>query len=382
MAERAANNGVARHALLIVDDEPEVLASLRSLFRRDYDVTAVASPVLALELLAGGLKPQVALTDQRMPGMTGAEFLARLRQDHPQTIRLLMTGFSDIESVVAAINEGHVYRYIAKPWNPDELQALVRQAAERYDLADERRRLLAELEEANRLKTAFITVASHELNTPLTIALGMLRLARQKNEDPKLVDLLATAVRGAERLQKRLDNTFKLLSEGDFDRSFEGVTVPAARVLAEVASDMTPFLAQRRQKLRTTSAPCDLRLVASRPHLRDVLENLLTNAIKFSPDGAELIVTAQRDGDHAVFEVIDQGAGIPAEDRKHIFRPLFSTLDVMRHSTGDYGYQKRGMGVGLAIARRFVELMGGTISFECREGEGTVFRVRLKAATK
>jgi signal transduction histidine kinase len=357
-----------------------VLASLRSLFRRDYEIATASSPAAALELLAAGPPAHLVLTDQRMPGMTGAEFLAQIHAKYPHAIRLLMTGFSDIESVVAAINEGHVYRYVAKPWNPDELQAVVRQAAERYELAEERRQLLGELEEANRLKTAFITVASHELNTPLTIALGMLRLARQKNQDPQLVDLLATAVRGAERLQKRLDNTFKLLDEGDFARTLEGASVPAARVLAEVAADMTPFLQQRRQKLRTTSEPCDLRIAASRPHLRDVLENLLTNAIKFSPDGAELVLTAQRDGEHAVLEVVDQGEGIPAADRKHIFQPLFSTLDIMRHSSGDFGYQKRGMGVGLAVARRFVELMGGTIGFECREGQGTVFRVRLKAA--
>ena len=372
----------SRHALLVVDDEPEVLASLRSMFRRDYDVLTANSPAQALEILAGGAPVHLVLTDQRMPGMSGAEFLAQVRSAAPHAIRLLMTGFSDIESVVAAINEGHVYRYVAKPWNPEELRATMRQAAERFEMADERRRLLGQLEEANRLKTAFITVASHELNTPLAICLGMLRLTRQKNEDPKLVDLLATAVRGAERLQKRLDNTFKLLGEGDFARTLEPVSVPAARVLAEVAADMTPFLAQRRQFLRTTSEPCDLRILASRPHLRDVLENLLTNAIKFSPDGAEVFLAARREGDFAVLEVMDQGAGIPAEDRKHIFSPLFSTFDVMRHSSGDFGYQKRGMGLGLAIARRFVELMGGTIGFECREGQGTIFRVHLKVAPR
>jgi DNA-binding NtrC family response regulator len=126
------------------------------------------------------------MTDQRMPEMTGVEFLSRLRGDHPDAMRLLFTGYADIKAVVDAINHGNVYRYITKPWDPDELQTVIRQACERYDLLVERKRLTfdaagtepgpgagqRELRRANELKYAFIQVASHELRTPLAILQG------------------------------------------------------------------------------------------------------------------------------------------------------------------------------------------------------------------
>src|SRR6266700_5167104 len=90
------------------------------------------------------------MTDQRMREMTGVEFLHRVRGEHPEAIRLLITGYADIKAVIDAINQGNVYRYISKPWDPDELQTIIRQAAEQYDLLVERKRLLAELQIKNQ----------------------------------------------------------------------------------------------------------------------------------------------------------------------------------------------------------------------------------------
>src|SRR5205814_3315225 len=97
----------------------------------------------------------IVMTDQRMPEMTGVEFLSRIRGEHPDAIRLLFTGYADLKAVVDAINQGNIYRYITKPWDPDELQALLRQAAAQYDLIVERKRLLQELRDKNQeLETA------------------------------------------------------------------------------------------------------------------------------------------------------------------------------------------------------------------------------------
>src|SRR5262249_40756493 len=123
--------------------------------------------------------------------MSGVEFLRRVRVEQPDAIRLLFTGYADIKAVIDAINQGSVFRYITKPWDPDELQTIIRQAAEQYDLLMERKKLLAELQnknqelqaanaelkETNELKDAFIKVASHELRTPLTILLGLTDLS-------------------------------------------------------------------------------------------------------------------------------------------------------------------------------------------------------------
>src|SRR5205823_843477 len=90
------------------------------------------------------------MTDQRMPEITGVEFLSKIRGEYPDAVRLLFTGYADIRAVIDAINQGNVYRYITKPWDPDELQTVIREAMERYDLLVERKRLLAMLQVQNR----------------------------------------------------------------------------------------------------------------------------------------------------------------------------------------------------------------------------------------
>lgn len=365
-----------RHSLLIVDDEPEVLSGLRAMFRRDYRVFTVARASEALELLRRE-EIHVVVSDQRMPDLCGTDFLARVSEEFPFIVRLMITGYADIDSVIDAINRGHVYRYISKPWDPAELESAVRQAADQYDLMAERRRLLRELEEANQLKTAFITIASHELNTPLTIVTGMLQLATQKNSDKLVESYLHRAQRAARRLQSLLANTFKLLQHREFRRSLERSTVSCQELFDEIAEDLDPYLGERKQSLVIDVQPADLSLEASRIHLRDVLENLVTNAIKFSPDGAQIQLIALPQGDFVCFRVVDSGVGIPPADQPHVFEPLFSTWDTLHHSTGDYGFRKRGMGLGLAIAKKFVEMHGGSISFRSETGKGTRFEIRL-----
>jgi DNA-binding NtrC family response regulator len=136
----------SKHSILLVDDEPEILFSLRGLLRREYDLHTANSGAEALEVLHR--QPiQVIMTDQRMPEMTGVELLRRARGECPEAIRIVFTGYADIKAVIDAINQGQIYRYLTKPWDPDELLAVLRQACDYYDRIAERRRLLLDLRE-------------------------------------------------------------------------------------------------------------------------------------------------------------------------------------------------------------------------------------------
>jgi len=137
-----------RKNLLVVDDEAEITKALRRLFRKKYRVLTAQSGAEGLELLQKHTIP-VIISDQRMPGLTGSEFFAQAERTHPDSTRLLVTGFADINAVIDAINNGRIYRYITKPWDPEELQGIVAQAYERYELILSNRRLLRELQEAN-----------------------------------------------------------------------------------------------------------------------------------------------------------------------------------------------------------------------------------------
>ncbi len=133
-----------KHPILIVDDESEILFSLRALLRRDFEVYTAESGAQALEVLRQH-KVHVIMTDQRMPNMTGAELLSRARDECPQAMRIIFTGYADLKAVIDAINRGEIYRYLTKPWDPDELCLLLREACEHYEAIAERRRLLVEL---------------------------------------------------------------------------------------------------------------------------------------------------------------------------------------------------------------------------------------------
>jgi len=122
-----------RHTILIVDDEPDILEALDLSLEIDYNVLTATSGFDALDLLK---EHEVALiiSDQRMPKMTGEEFLEKAREMSPDTVRMMLTGFADFAAIVDAINKGQVYRYISKPWEPAELEIDVRTGVERYAL--------------------------------------------------------------------------------------------------------------------------------------------------------------------------------------------------------------------------------------------------------
>ncbi len=138
------------YKIMLVDDEPANLRLLERLFRRDYHVLTASSGDMALQLLA---QHDVALliTDQRMAGMTGIELLERTAAMRPHTVRIILTGYTDVEDLVQAINSGHVYKYVTKPWSNDELRMTVSRALEHYETNRSRH----ELERANeRLSTS------------------------------------------------------------------------------------------------------------------------------------------------------------------------------------------------------------------------------------
>lgn len=145
--------------ILCVDDEANILSSLRRLLRpHGYQIFVANSAAEALQLLQQQTVDMV-ISDMRMPEMNGAEFLQQVRQNWPDTIRLLLTGYADIQSIIEAINQGEIYRYITKPWDDNDILLIIRQALERQQLQAEKRRLEALTQQQN--------LALRELNANL-----------------------------------------------------------------------------------------------------------------------------------------------------------------------------------------------------------------------
>jgi signal transduction histidine kinase len=376
----------SRPTLLVVDDEQDVLSSVRDWLRIDYRVITFQRGAQALEYLRSGQSAQVILADQRMPEMTGVEVLRQAKAIRPDMTRLLFTAYIEIRTVIDAINQGHVFRYIAKPCDPDELSVIVRQAVEHHNLIVEKNQLLTELKEsnarlleANRLKGAFIEVASHELNTPVTVVLGMIELwkmSQSQSASPterQWVDRIGAA---AARLARTVEKMLKLVRNREFSQALDTEVLELEPLVRRAIDELSPYLELRGQAVSVSIEPDLGTLEADPSKISDVLTNLLANAVKFTPDGGTIRLEVRAEpaaGDWVRVSVRDQGVGVSLDDQQHLFEPFFTGFDTLRHSSGDYQFGKRGIGLGLWLVKTFVELHGGHVEVSSTPGTGSTF---------
>jgi len=183
----AAEGG--ERTLLLVDDEANVLNALMRLLRRDgYRILRAESGLAALDLLATN-EVGVIVSDQRMPAMNGVEFLRRAKQIHPDTVRMVLSGYTELKSVTDAINEGAVYKFLTKPWDDELLRENIREAFQRYELRTENARLAQNLAAANES----LARAKGELEVEVEHSVGVLRVSQE------MLELLPVGAVGIDR---------------------------------------------------------------------------------------------------------------------------------------------------------------------------------------
>ncbi len=173
-------------SVLVVDDEVRVLDSLEALLAMDYRVLRADRPEAALAVLSQ--EPvAVIVSDQRMPGMTGTEFLARSRDLAPEAVRILLTAFTDTDALMESINAANIYHFLLKPWDPTELTHTVRRGVERHRLATERNQLLRDLAEKNANLEA--TLADLRTSQEQAVREAGVRTQLQRYVSPRLADM-------------------------------------------------------------------------------------------------------------------------------------------------------------------------------------------------
>jgi len=376
--------------VLVVDDEPNILQSVRSLLRRDYRIITRCGGAEALAYLRDAPSVAAILADQRMPGMTGVELLHQAAIVRPETTRVLFTAYTDLRVVIDAINQGDVFRYIPKPWEPGELETAVRQAVERHDLLVEKNQLMTELRaanarltEANRLQTAFLEVASHELNTPVTVILGLAelwRLSQAATASAAERDWVDRIHAAAGRLARTVDRMFALVENEEFAHVLNTEAVVVETLIDDALESLKPYLEARGQTVSVTVQPGLAPIDCDPAKIHDVMLNLLANAIKFTPDHRTITVEAGDDPENPGWvrlAIRDQGRGVSPAERPHLFDPFFTGFDTLHHSSGEYQFDKRGIGLGLCLVKAFVELHGGRIEVSSALGQGSTFAVLL-----
>ncbi|WP_438030686.1 ATP-binding protein [Sorangium sp. So ce233] len=369
--------GGGRGALLIVDDERETLKALRRELRRDYDVLVAESAEQGYAVLRE--RPiHVVLSDQRMPGMTGTEFYARVKAEFPDTVRLLMTAYADTNAAIQAINEGGVYRFIPKPWDPAGLAGILNDAFSQHARLGERQRLLSRLEakvaalgrenqqlaELKQRSHELVGVAAHDLRNPIAAIqwFSTMLLAGAGSEDVRrhLLKIQSNAEFTLQLLEDMLDIT--TLESGSVALRMQDADL---RGLVAAAVSLNEHSARRKGIEVAVDVPADLPPVrCDVERIEQVLSNLLSNAFKFSHPGTTVTVHARRLGDAVEVTIADQGLGIRPEEISGLF------CKFRRTSTRSTGGEK-STGLGLSICKNLVERHGGAIRVESELGRGT-----------
>jgi signal transduction histidine kinase len=369
--------------VLYVDDDRANLLAFRALVADTYDVVTARSGEEALQLFTDGRDVAVLITDQRMPGMSGAELCERVRGTHPDTVRMLVTAYSDLNAAIDAINRGHVSRYLKKPWNPEELLTSLRDAAELHRLTRTVQLLQVRIHEAERMYALGVLVAGigHELRNPLGWITTNLIYSRRALATllPKLSGPVsaAEAAQVAEALRE-MDAALEDASEGATrvqdivegislqSRNEAAAPIDLCHVARSVAKLVQGEVMHRgRLKLDLAETPP---VTGSATRVGQVLLNLVVNALQALPrqrreENLVQIAVFQKDR-VACVEVRDNGVGIEAERLSRIFDPFYTT-------------KGQGTGLGLAISRQIVEEMGGHIEVESQVGVGTRFLLKL-----
>jgi signal transduction histidine kinase len=371
---------MATSKILVVDDEESVATTIKAILQLDgNEVTAVTTGKEALAQLRE-TEFDVVLTDLRLDDLDGIEILRETQKLWPDTVSIMLTGYASLESAVTALRSG-AYDYLIKPSDVDELRATIGRALERRRL----RQRLVELEQLDKLKTQFLSMASHELRTPLTAVSGFMQIARRRmsrmagandiptpwrDEAQKSDETLEMANRQAKKLARLIDELLDVsrLQQGRVEMRLAEIDL--ADVIREVAERMRLLSKGHEIEAKIEGAAL---IVADRDRIEQVFENLVGNAIKYSPESGRIDVSLRVNGSNAIVSVRDQGIGVAPGEVEKIFGLFYRSPDPRADHVG-------GLGLGLYISREIVARHHGKLWAERNADAGTTFHVTLPLA--
>src|SRR5437762_1304288 len=405
--------------VLVVDDEQSVTVTMAAILEMDgYSVATALRGEEALKQIATE-EFDLVLTDLRLDDFDGMDVLAAARRRSKDTVGIVLTGYASLESAVKALREG-AYDYMLKPADVEELRATVARGIERRRLGDQLRARVADLEAANRtiselntglqeridaataelrssyerlqeldkLKSQFLSIASHELKTPITAMSGFVQIAVRrikrrlgagrpneadwKKEEETLLEQLEVVQRQTGKLARLVDELLDVsrIESGRLELRVVDVDLP--ELVAEVMR-RHQIMATKHELRLSYDPEQKLGVRGDRDHLEQVLNNLIGNAMKYSPDGGAIEVSVTRVREQEVeFTVADHGIGIRPAELMRVFGLFYRSPDRLARDVG-------GMGLGLYITKEIVDRHNGRIWADSEVGKGTTFHVALPA---
>lgn len=402
---------MSKPKILYVDDEQINITTFTLSFEEQYDILPAYSGREALALFAEHPDIAMVVADQRMPGMSGVELLTTIYKMNPDPMRIILTAFSDFADIIEAVNQGHIYQYIQKPWFHEEVSQILTRALSQFTLIKENKFLLTEMEDKNnQLHQANIQLAeelkikedleqkrraievkmlsqaklaslgeiatgiAHEINQPLTFIQVMMEAAERDihshslDEDELLEDVV--------ECRKQIRRISQII---DHLRTFgrEDSTTFAELNLPDILENALILFNKKIQVNNITlvkKITKKLPLIKGNPtQLEQVFINLIQNSIDALHDTKEpaIDITFHPKGNNLLISFKDNGCGTPDHICSKIFEPFFTTKD-----TG------KGIGLGLSITYGIINNHGGTIECVPTSDKGTEFLITLPISSR
>jgi C4-dicarboxylate-specific signal transduction histidine kinase len=397
--------------ILYVDDEPVNLSNFQLNFAEEFDVITASSGADALSLFNEHVDKGLAVVvaDNRMPGMSGVELMGRIFEINPDPVRIILTAFTDFDQIMEAVNKGHIYQYVLKPWEYHSLRLLLVNAVEVYSMITSNKKLLVELARKNAELTEIAdqlrrelecrekeealrrsievkmlhqsklaslgemaTGVAHEINQPLSFIKIMMQATKRDFKEGQFdaaefageLDELLAQIKRIEIITRHLQ-TFGRKSSVIFDqielpRVLDNALVPIGHRLKKAGIALDIEIEKDLQQVKGVATKLEQVFINLICNAVDALENVKEKklAIRFSRQNGAVVVT-----------LADNGCGMPGEVTAKMFEPFFTTKEV-----------GKGTGLGLAIVYGIMNEHNGTISCHSKPGEGTSFVLSLPVA--
>jgi len=359
--------------ILVVEDNPADAAMIRAMLDpAEFEVNVAPRVAQALESMAGQ-KFDAALLDLSLPDVHGIEALHRLQDASPSLPVVIVSGDVDERVATAAVAAGAQDYLLKGHFSDAALRRQLRYAIERQELTDRLAASIEELErqrasvlQLNQLKNDLIAVLAHDIKGPLTSIVGFAELLEEGYmEGTQATDAAHTIRMNAQRLATLANDVLELsrIEHGELEITDERVNVAEL-----VETVLEAHRAERTIVLSTSVKSAFVRGDENR--LRQVFDNLLRNAIKYSPPEQPIDVSIDADGENFRFTVRDRGMGIPPDELPRLFERFSRASNARRAKIA-------GTGIGLFIVKMIAERHGGTIAVESRLGEGSTFTLTL-----
>jgi len=374
-ASDAREKSSAGRVIVVIDDDHAIrLSCLQALTRSGHEVSTFEDGSSGLKGVAE-IRPDLVLVDLKMAGLSGLEVIERVHQIDPDIVVVVITGYATIGTAVDAMKAG-AYDFLPKPFKPDELRIIVARGLERRRLLMESRR--AEMEH-ELMKRRFVTFVSHQLKTPLVAIQQYLDVMARMEESGQEVEnrkqWMERCLGRAREMRDIIDDwlTLAKIEGGHLVRRDAEVELKAI-----VSSILESYegMAQSEGVTLVIAMP-DAEYVATGDHnsFAVLFDNLIVNAIKYNRRGGSVTVRGAKAPGELLISVEDTGIGVSNEDLPFLFDEFFRGRNQDKQKIS-------GTGLGLPICRRIVNEMGGLIEVESNAGQGSVFRVKLPAATR